>query len=293
MTVTLRTPDVAELGPIVRVLGEWQQDGTTVPLHPGDLGWHSSAGTGATAAAVRTWSRDGQIVAIGLLDGPAVLRLAIAPTVQGDAGLAERMTADITSVGRGILPAGKVAVEARDAALLCCRLAGEGWTMDEPWTPLTRDLAEPVGEPGIRVELIGPDKAAAHTAVHRSAFDSTRFTDERWRAMADGPAYATAQSLVAYDDRGVAVASVTVWSAGPGRPGLLEPMGVHADHRGHGYGTAMCIAAAAALQRLGSSSATVCTPSSNVGGIATYEAAGYRRLADVRDLARAATTTAG
>ena len=293
MTITLRTPAAAGLGEVVRALGEWQYDGTTVPLHPGDLGWHGTAGAEATAAAVRTWSRDGRIVGVGMLDGPEVLRLAIARTAQDDAELAHQMSADITSAGRGILPAGKAAVEARDAALLCGLLVDEGWVADEPWTPLTRDLAEPVGEPGIRVETIGPDQAAAHTAVHRSAFGSPRFTDERWHAMADGPAYADAQSLVGYDDHGDAVAAVTVWSAGPGRPGLLEPMGAHADHRGHGYGTAICVAAAAALQRLGSSSATVCTRSANVGGIATYEAAGYRRLAEVPDLARAAANSGG
>jgi GNAT superfamily N-acetyltransferase len=64
-------------------------------------------------------------------------------------------------------------------------------------------------------------------------------------------AYADARCLVAYDDQDNAVAAVTVWSAGPGKPGLLEPMGVHQDHRGHRYGTAISVAAAAALQQLG------------------------------------------
>jgi ribosomal protein S18 acetylase RimI-like enzyme len=90
--------------------------------------------------------------------------------------------------------------------------------------------------------------------------------------------YADGRSLLGYDDEGTPVAEVTVWSAGPGKPGLLEPMGVHADHRGRGYGRAICLAAAATLQGLDSSSAVVCTPSANVGGIATYESAGYTRL---------------
>ncbi len=72
------------------------------------------------------------------------------------------------------------------------------------------------------------------------------------------------------------MAEVTVWSAGNGRPGLLEPMGVHAEHRGRGYGRQISLAAAAALRRLGSSSAMVCTPSANVGAVATYQAAGFR-----------------
>ena len=104
--------------------------------------------------------------------------------------------------------------------------------------------------------------------------------------MAAGAAYADARCLIAYDDQGDAVAAVTVWSAGPGRPGLLEPMGVHRDHRGQGWGRAITIAAGAALQELGSSSAVVCTPSSNEGAVATYSSAGFQPLPVVPDLRR-------
>jgi len=106
--------------------------------------------------------------------------------------------------------------------------------------------------------------------------------------MTAGSPYADARCLLAYDDQDDAVAAVTVWSAGPGRPGLLEPMGVHRDHRGHGYGRAITVAAAAALRELGSSSAIVNTPSSNVGAVATYASAGFRKLPENRDVYRAA-----
>ena len=135
----------------------------------------------------------------------------------------------------------------------------------------------------MRVEVVGPERAHVRTGVQRASFDGSTFTDERWHAMAAGPPYADARCLVAYDDQGNAVAAVTVWSAGPGKPGLLEPMGVHREHRGHGYGKAITVAAAAALQELGSSSALVCTPSSNSGAVATYTSAGFQRLPEVRD----------
>ncbi len=104
--------------------------------------------------------------------------------------------------------------------------------------------------------------------------------------MATASPYRRARCLVAYDSNEAAVAAVTVWSAGPGRPGLLEPLGVHRDHRGHGFGTAISLAAAAALQEMGASSATVCTPTSNVGAVATYASAGFRRLPPVTDFRR-------
>ncbi len=127
--------------------------------------------------------------------------------------------------------------------------------------------------------------------LQRAAFEGSTFTVDRWQAMAAGSAYADARCLVAYDDRDTAVAAATVWSAGPRRPGLLEPMGVHRDHRGHGYGTAITVAAAAALRELGSSSAIVCTPSSNVGAIATYQSAGFQQFPEARDLHRSAERT--
>jgi len=198
------------------------------------------------------------------------LRLTTAPDAQRDEELAQQLVEDVSRPERGVLPAWKVSVEAPTGALVQDLLLEDGWNVDEPWTPLRRDLTEPVKDPGVRIEVIGPEQAHVRTAVQRASFDRSTFTDERWHAMAAGLPHADARCLVAYDDQGnaVAVAAVTVWWAGPGKPGLLEPMGVHREHRGHGYGKAITVAAAAALQELDSSSAIVCTPSANVGAVA-------------------------
>ncbi len=288
MTVVVSKPRVDGLSEVVSVLREWQHDEAPLQLHPGDVGWFWRFGAEATAAAVRTWRRDGQILAVGLLDGPDLMRLTTAPDAWRDEELARQMVEDMTEPERGVLPAGKAYVEAPMGALVRDVLFEAGWDADAPWVPLRYDFTEPVKDPGVRIEVIGPERAHVRTAVHRASFESPTFTDERWNATAAGPAYADARCLVAYDDQDNAVAAVTVWSAGPGRPGLLEPMGVHADHRGHGYGRAICIAAAGALQRLGSSSALVCTANSNVAATATYESAGFQRLPKRLDISRAA-----
>jgi GNAT superfamily N-acetyltransferase len=294
MSIALSTPGADGLAEAADVMRDWQYDGAPVQLHPGDLGWHWRFGAEATAAAVRTWSRSGQILAVGLLDGPGLVRLAIAPAAQHDGELASQLLADVTQPERGVLPAGNACVEARFGAAFRGLLRDDGWAADEPWTPLQRDLAEPpdlektVRDRGVRVEVIGPERAGERAAVQRAAFGGSTFTAERWHAMTAGPQYADARCLVAYDDQGTAVATATVWSAGPGRPGLLEPMGVHRGHRGHGYGTAITVAAAATLRELGSSTATVCTKSSNVGAVATYASAGFRQFPEVPDLRRPA-----
>lgn len=76
-----------------------------------------------------------------------------------------------------------------------------------------------------------------------------------------------------------------MWSAGRGRPGLIEPLGVHPDHRGHGYGRAITLAGAAALRELGSSSALVIT-SAHVAAAATYRSAGFELLPERYDRRR-------
>lgn len=286
MAIELSTPDVGQLGVVVRALRDWQHDASPLQLHPGDLGWFWRFGVEATAAAVRFWSRDGQILAIGFLDGPDVLRMTVAPQVWHDMELAHQVVADVSEPERGVLPAGRVSVETPDGTEVRERLSEVGWSAGEPWTPLRRDLAGQVEETELRIEVIGSGQESEFTAVHRSAWSSPRFTDELWRAMAAGLPFTDARCLLAYDDEGAAVAGITVWSAGPGKPGLIEPLGVHAEHRGRGYGPATCVAAAAELQKLGSSSALVCTPSANVAAVATYKSAGFQQLPERLDRTR-------
>lgn len=292
MAIVLGKPDVRGLSAAADALREWQREGAPMQLHPGDLGWFWRFGGETTAAAVRTWSRDGRILAVGLVDGPGLLRMTIAPQARPDEELARQVVADVGDAGRDVLTPGKACVEAPMDAVIQDVLAQQGWVEDEPWTQLRRDLAEPGRTAGadtgagLRFEVVGPELAGVRAAVQRAAFDNSTFSEERWHVMAAGELYADARCLVAYDEQGHAVAAVTVWSAGPGKPGLLEPMGVHRDHRGRGYGTTITIAAADALRGLGASSAVVATATSNVGGVATYKAAGFKVLAEARDMRR-------
>ncbi|WP_231563030.1 GNAT family N-acetyltransferase [Microbacterium mangrovi] len=278
----MTTPDARALTDVIGALRVWQTEASPIQLHPGDVGWNVRFGEAETAAALRVWSGDAGILAVGLLDGADLVRLTTAPELRTDARLAGRLADDLD----GILPEGTAAVEAPQDAVLHDVLGARGWRRGEAWTPLRRDLAEPVQPVALRVETIGPELAAARAEVHRAAFPNSTFTAQRWGMMAAGAAYADARCLLGLDAQGTPVAAITVWSAGPGRPGLIEPMGVHPDHRGHRYGTEITVAGAAALRELGSSSAVVATPSANVGGVATYLAAGFEAQAERYDRTR-------
>ncbi|HIZ98311.1 MAG TPA: GNAT family N-acetyltransferase [Candidatus Janibacter merdipullorum] len=287
MNVTVDTPDASELADLVQVLGEWHREGGPFQLHPGDVGWFGWHGDDVTARALRVWRRREQPVAIGLLDGPGLLRLGIAPHAMEDGDIAAVVAADIGHEDGRVLPAGDADVEAPSTAALRDALVVSGWTKGDPWTHLRHDLTDPVEVIGqLRVQIVDERTVHARTAVHRAAFGSDRFTVDRWHAVAAGPAYASARCLLGWsgDD---AVAAVTVWSAGEGRPGIVEPMGVHPDHRGRGHGAAMSAAGASVLREFGASSVVVGTPTSNAGAVATYVAAGFAPFAEVADLRRA------
>ncbi|WP_233712536.1 GNAT family N-acetyltransferase [Kribbella turkmenica] len=286
MAIEMDEPEVDGLGAAARALRAWQYDGAQPQLHPGDLGWYWRFGVERTAAAVRTWSRDGEVVAVGLLDEPDLLRVAIAPEQQRDEELARQLAEDVSAPERGVLIEGKVYVEAPMGALVRELLQKDGWESDEPWVPLRRALDEPVEDPGVRVDVVGPEQASERTTVQRASFDGSTFTEERWHAMAAGAPYEDARCLIARNAQGDAVAAITVWSAGEGKPGLIEPMGVHRTHRGRGYGQAITVAGARALRELGASSAVVSTPGFNVGAVATYTSAGFVPQPETRDVYR-------
>ena len=242
------------------MLRDWQHDAAPMQLHPGDLGWYWRFGAEAMAAACGPGAGTAAL-AIGFLDGPDVLRMTVAPQVWREEELARQVVADVAEPRRGVLPAGKVSVEAPDGSRV-----QDCWPRRlERRRAVDAAAPRPRGAGGRRRDADRGHRARAGVRVHRRppvGLDSSRFTDELWRAMAAGLPFADARCLLGLRRPRRAVAGVTVWSAGAGKPGLLEPMGVHADHRGRGYGRAICLAAAAELKKLGSSSALVCTPSS-------------------------------
>lgn len=295
MAVTLRTPGPEHIGDVVRALAPWQRDADPAQLHPGDVGWFQRHGADTLAGALRVWERDGVAAAVGLLDGPGLVRLGIDPALADDEELAGRIADDVQDPSQGVLPAGEACLEARTARLLDALLRSRGWSSDEPWSTLARDLTDPVPRPELRIEVLDAAASGAiqeRVAVQRSAFANSTFTRERWETMAAGPAYGEARCLLGFDGDGQPVAAATVWSAGPGRPGLLEPVAVRRDRQGRGHGTAIVLAAAYLLRELGSSSALVCTPSSNTAAVAAYASAGLTLRHAVRDLCRPAADPA-
>src|SRR4051794_28723328 len=134
MAITRHVATPSSLDELVEAVATWQHEGGPVQIHPGDLGWHWRLGADTLAQALRVWRRDDEIVAVGVAD-ESVIRLALSPAVDQDEEFAARLVADLSD---------SPTVEARYGAALRALLDARGWTADEPWTPLRRDLTEPV-----------------------------------------------------------------------------------------------------------------------------------------------------
>lgn len=296
MHARLETPVVAGLRSLYTTLASWQHTPWAGQLHPGDVGWRITAGPERTADDLRVWTRRGDPVAIGLLDGEDVLRMAFAPDVLNDDKLACSVADDLMNPSSGITTGDTVIVEARGAHTLTDILRQRGWCDDAPWVPLVNDSKRPdvgsaAGDADVHVQPAGRDDVGEWAAVHWSAFKGVpcdAASHERYSArirnVFDGLFAEQCKPLIARDAGGTAVAIACVWFAGSGRPGLIEPMGVHADYQGRGYSKMVTSAAVDRLSSGGASSAVVVAEGENSGAQEAYKSAGFTPLSTVCDL---------
>src|SRR5699024_1557332 len=101
MIVEIWTPEVSALSVVASTLASWQHDDGGIQLHPGDLGWYSTNGMDATARALRVWSAGNEILAVGLLDDPRLLRMGVRPDLRDNDELAHQLVRDVEDPGQG------------------------------------------------------------------------------------------------------------------------------------------------------------------------------------------------
>ncbi|MFH9298749.1 GNAT family N-acetyltransferase [Streptomyces sp. NPDC017520] len=291
----------AGTGPALRALRAWTPpDAPTGSLHPGDVGWllrlddatvylwtdaQASAGPDAPAAsqagaqvasqagaqvASQAGARSGDAaqaapVAVGFLDGP-VLRVTAAP--DADLGALAADAEDLLVPGN----------DATDG------LPVPGWEPDteEPWLVFSWSPG-PVSSRAVRVTGSDADDRAL---VHRAAFEGSTFSVDHWRRMKESPAGHLAVDTLVRTPAGDPAAAATGWFGGAGRCGLLEPVGTHPDHRGHGYGRDAVRGACAALVDRGASAVAVLTPAGNEAAAALYRSAGFTLVRENHDWTR-------
>ena len=271
----------ADADETVAALCRWERPGDCGwQLHAGDVGWHLRLDDDVVDGSLLQVRDGGVLVAVGLLDGPAMVRLALDPDRLLDGGLAAAV-ADAVEDRLGRPGSAEAYVDGPAAGRWRAELAGRGWDLDlDPWVHLWRPLgAADAGEqvPGV-APVSGPVDVADRVAVQRSAFENSTFTEARWAQMTGSTAYDPRLDLLARDEAGIPVAALTAWTAGEGRCALVEPMATAAGHTRQGHGRRLLQGAAAALARAGASGVAVWTPASNEAAVAAYRSAGFSAI---------------
>jgi GNAT superfamily N-acetyltransferase len=233
----------------------WRERGPYVEQHAGDLAWGANPVSGEAFAHLfddgyafddgGTWhvggEDDDELAAAALAAGAAVVALD-----------AEREKRDALR-RRGYAPHGTR------------RLWHLHRTLDD-LPPMTR---EPSG--------YDPDE---RVAVHRAAWEGSRFTREVYDAVRATPPYRPDLDVLVRAPDGEPAAYVLAWYDAASRSGELEPVGTALAHRRRGYGAAACVAALHRLRDAGATQAVVYAVDdpANPGPKALYESVGFRPI---------------
>ena len=292
MPIDVRRYGRADADRLIDALCSWAPPSTYGGyLQAGDVGWALRLDDedldGALLCLVGGRGSD-DVVAVALVDGPGVLRPAIRPDRVHDRELAVTLADLAAEACRGTTGYSDAAAGSTYRSVLSER----GWVVDpDPWVVLYRGLSAADGEydDPWSTTLSSPRDVADRVEVQRSAFEGSTFTVRRWHQMATGPGFDPALEMLRRDESGVPVAAATAWSSGPGRCGVLEPVGTHRGHGGRGHGTAVSKAVIAALARSGASGVTVHTPAFNTAALRTYVACGLRQVEISHAMTRRAT----
>ena len=272
---------------LIEALQSWAPPGGYfATIHAGDLGWHLRFDDADLAGTFVAVLDDDEPVAVGLLEGST-----FRPTIRPDRGHDHDVAAALVDVLRALPTDRDAHTDAGSESLFRAMLSGDGWHVDpDAWPLFYRPLSPADGEHDdpLSRPLESDADIADRVAVQRAAFTSSTFTVERWHRMAAGPGFDPALELLRRDRDGAPVAAATGWSAGPGKVGILEPVGADPAYAGHGYGKAVSLAVIAALARAGASGVTVCTPLSNAAAVRTYTACGLRQVELMHGLMRPA-----
>jgi ribosomal protein S18 acetylase RimI-like enzyme len=274
-------------GEAIATLADWAPRwGCVTSLHAGDVGWHlrlDDANLDETIVVVRDRA---EVVAVALVESSG-LRPTLRPDRWDDNDLAVTLGTLAASLAESLGDHAMAYCDVPPQSALRAWLIAHGWELDpDPWAAMYRPLAAVDAALGVALaESVATDgDVADRVDVQFSAFEHSTFTVQRWHQMAAGPGFRRDLDLLRRDADGVPVAGATAWTAGPGRVGILEPVGTHRDHVRQGHGRAVVLAAIGALARAGASGVSVQTPLSNDTAIHAYVRAGLQVVDHLRGL---------
>jgi ribosomal protein S18 acetylase RimI-like enzyme len=246
--------------------------GVRAPWHVGDLAWGFRQHEGREHEwRIRLWEEDGRVLAWSWLR-----------TTNGT------LDVDVHAQHPELLddviaePDARSAYAFEDDARLREALARRGFARPgEALHFFVRDLSEaPETAPlpdGYRCRTVEPSDLAERVAVHRDVWEPSRVTESSYATVTETWPYRGSLDCVVEAPGGRFAGSCLVWPDDEHGVGELEPVGVRAEYRRLGLGTAVCTFALRRLYEEGGRQAIVYCLTDEA--CALYRALGFRRHA--------------
>jgi ribosomal protein S18 acetylase RimI-like enzyme len=144
-------------------------------------------------------------------------------------------------------------------------------------------LPDPAPPEGCRLRSITDADITERIAVHRAAWDGSRFDVQRYAEIRRRPSYRQDLDIVLEEQRGPDEAGpfgsyCICWADEHSRVGHFEPVGTRADWRGRGAARAVILEGLRRLKAAGMRWARVSTAGFNKPAQALYESCGFRQV---------------
>jgi ribosomal protein S18 acetylase RimI-like enzyme len=241
--VTVRADELARMQRITTQ--RWLANGPMVEQHVGDLAWGSRPTPGAHDASAHLLDDDG----FAFVDDVG-WHVVVRP------GAEHRYNELLDMAG----PDATIVALDRDEVTVGM-LASRGYRPVEDawdWHFVRRldDLPPVELPPGSTVTDATDDSViGARVAVHRAAWEPSRFTEDSYRHVRATPPYRPELDIGVVDGNGTWAAYCIAWLDAEARAGELEPVGAAPGYRRRGLARAACLAA---MHRLRDAGATTC-----------------------------------
>ena len=299
-----------------RILSEsWRLGGPLVNCTVGDIEWWTVNDPDVElAGSARLWLADGEPVGWEWPDPPTAVDWHLRPGLPR-APFLDPMLDRIEALARAALGASELA----PVVSLSGRLEQVAVTVTTTWAMdadpaaidvLTRRGYEPDGlamsfwlrelpagggppipdlplPPGYRhASVRWPDDIENRVEVHRSAFEPSRMTVEKYVRLRDLPHYSPERDRVVVAPDGTFAAFANAWYDPVAKLGELEPVGTHANNRRLGLARAVCFEAFRMLDAAGARACVIDSGQRNLASEALYESLGCVRVTTSRRYAR-------
>ena len=180
-----------------------------------------ASGPAGSPMLLRVWTAGDTTVAIGFVDEASLIRMALAPPADHDEDLAQALVGDLEDPTQARLHGSRSSSKPASGrhSARCSR--SHGWVDSDPWTPLVRDLSDPVEGTDLRVEVVGDDRVEQDRWRCRvGVFERSTFTAGRWRRCRSRRHTEGWRCLRVVRRTGQRCCCGHVWAAGPwpGRP---------------------------------------------------------------------------